>query len=337
MNKKITYIGALGKIGQKALIMIVSNNFYKYNNKLEIVLITSDSNNSKNRLNGFVKDLNGLVFCNNNQNNIKFTISNDYSEIKNSDIIICSAAKWTLKENLYNFKDNTGRLIQTFYNKDLILDIADQINKYSEKSLFAIITNQVDLICSIVRNKYPNLNVIGIGNYIDSIRLKQILYKRFSINLISGFIIGYHDSDMFLLTNSICKKRHRKLILNNYDNIINEIRNFGKIISNEQRKTNNEDSGASILPAFAIVNLVKAYCFNKKLIAPFNVLIKDKKIIKKYYNDTCNNLELSVPVEITLNKINILSNYNLLEFEKILLSRAINNFNESLDEILNPN
>lgn len=105
MNKKITYIGALGKIGQKALIMIVSNNFYKYNNKLEIVLITSDSNNSKNRLNGFVKDLNGIVFCNNNQNNIKFTISNDYSEIKNSDIIICSAAKWTLKENLYNFKD----------------------------------------------------------------------------------------------------------------------------------------------------------------------------------------------------------------------------------------
>ena len=76
---------------------------------------------------------------------------------------------------------------------------------------------------------------------------------------------------------------------------------------------------------------------NKKLIAPFNVLIKDKKIIKKYYNDTCNNLELSVPVEITLNKINILSNYNLLDFEKILLSRAINNFNESLNEILNPN
>ena len=179
MNKKITYIGALGKIGQKALIMIVSNNFYKYNNKLEIVLITSDSNNSKNRLNGFVKDLNGIVFCNNNQNNIKFTISNDYSEIKNSDIIICSPPKWTLKENLYNFKDNTGRLIQTFYNKDLILDIADQINKYSEKSLFAIITNQVDLICSIVRNKYPNLNVIGISNYIDSIRLKQILYKRY--------------------------------------------------------------------------------------------------------------------------------------------------------------
>lgn len=49
---KITY----GKIGKQALVMIINSKpkvfFY-----LDILLITSDSFDSKRRLNGFVKDL----------------------------------------------------------------------------------------------------------------------------------------------------------------------------------------------------------------------------------------------------------------------------------------
>lgn len=335
MNKiKITYIGALGKIGQKALLMLI--NEQPKNVFLEIILIASKSTSSTRRLGGFLKDFNGLIFSKNLQNRINIVITDDYKLIKNSDIVVCSAAKWSGDKDLKEIKDDSGRLIQTYFNKDLIIEIADNINKYSKKSLFAIITNQVDLLCGIVRNKFPDLNVIGIGGYIDSVRLKQVVNNKFKIDLDRCFMVGYHNSDMTLMTNSILKKDYRKLISDNYDTITDEVKNFGKNIYIEQKDESDRDTGASILPATAIKDLIKAYCFGKKLIAPFNVLVKNKDIIKKYCdNINCSSLELSIPVEITLNNIKHLNSYKLTDFEKQSIKIGIDNFNKNLNDILN--
>ncbi len=88
---KITYIGAGGKIGKKAIQDIC--NITPANENVELVLIGSSSEDSLIRLSGFVKDVIGSLEIAGKGGNIRFIITNDYSKTKNSNIVICSAAK----------------------------------------------------------------------------------------------------------------------------------------------------------------------------------------------------------------------------------------------------
>lgn len=148
-----------------------------------------------------------LIFSLEMENSINLIVSNDYSLISDSSIIICSAGKWISNEDLKNpkYKDNSGRLIQTLSNKNMILNIAENINNYSKNSLFVIATNQVDLLYLLFRKKFTLLNVICIDGYVDNIRLKQVIYDNFGIRIKNGFIIYYHNNDMFPLISSVVK------------------------------------------------------------------------------------------------------------------------------------
>lgn len=328
MNK-ITYFGANGKVGRSAIVLLV-NSLPKDNDGLEILLVPSNSVSSIQRLSGFIKDINGLV-CSQNKS-VKFSIVNDISEIGNSDIIICSAgAKINYKDKEY-FKqfDNTGRLVQAYANIDMVINISEYINKYSPKSLFLLITNQVDILCELIRKKFKQLNVIGIGGFVDSIRLRQIIYEKYNIKT-QSFIIGYHNNTMLTLLNSIKHCNDGGLLFDNYNNIdllnvIQLVRDYGSIISQEQ------ECGSSILPACAIVEFIIAYLYGKTLINPYNVVINDSYICDLY--DILSNTSLSVPIIVGKNKIEFVKNIELLSEEKIMIKDCITKLKNDI-EIIN--
>ena len=120
---------------------------------IEIVLIGSGTKESLIRLNGFIKDLIGGIKLKGGNNNIKFKLTNDYKDTFNSNIVICSAGKWPTKKEKeeFNYIDPNGRLIQSKINAKLISEITSNLNKYCPKTLFFIVTNQVDMICHIAR------------------------------------------------------------------------------------------------------------------------------------------------------------------------------------------
>lgn len=88
--KKITLIGANGKIGRKFLSLLPLLDSKSEN--IEIVLINSSNELSAVRMNGFLDDLKG-AFALKNINNISFKVSKDYEATKNSDIVLCCAGK----------------------------------------------------------------------------------------------------------------------------------------------------------------------------------------------------------------------------------------------------
>lgn len=353
---KITYIGAAGKIGREAIPLICE--IIPNNVKIEFVLIGSGSEASLSRLQGFLEDIKGSLNCNNDSSkDIEFVISNDYSKISKSKVVLCSAGKWPNDELRKKFEkvDPSGRTKQSFANKEMMEEISKNVEKYAPNCLFVITTNQVDMMCEIARLKAPKLNVIGLSGLVDSSRLKQIIKQDLGLDS-SGFMIGFHNSTMMPLIKSV--KVNEKLLfpflseelnldddelniemknleIKKLESILTKTRNLGSFIAKMQKVglDSNKDTGSSILPAKSLVKIVDAFCFDQKLTESFNTLIKDQKVADHYGVPL--NTALSIPLKIEKDKITQVTDIPVLQFEKVKLREAQLQMDEQVKILIN--
>lgn len=335
---KITYIGAGGKIGQHALAILCAS--LKPNYQIEMTLLGSGSPESLENLEKISNDLNGILYSNHTEENMTFNITNDYQKITGSSLIICSAGKDPAKakdekSNEIRKSDPTGRIIQSYINKNLIINIAMEVNKYCPGSLMIICTNQVDHMCYIARKVAPNVNVLGLSGAVDSPRLRNIIFNKYGVHC-QGFIIGHHSNNMFPLLNSIKTKENNLLFpslckengsssgdnieFNNEKNelsqIMDEVKKMGNQIFLEQREglKDAKATGASKLPAMAVVKVIKAYCFNEEFTECWNVCVKGRENAEYYGIQEGD--EVSVPVIIKKKQVSISTEIPIMQEEK---------------------
>ena len=114
------------------------------------------------------------------------------------------------RNNGSSFFDESGRLIQSKINSQLIKDITSKLNKFCPKTLFLIVTNQVDMMCHIARQIAKDMNIIGLTGGVDSARLKQNIKDILGVES-TGYMIGYHNESMISIIKSI-KTKDEKLI-----------------------------------------------------------------------------------------------------------------------------
>ena len=208
-------------------------------------------------------------------------------------------------------------MVQSLVNKKIILEIVNYINLYSPESILLLITNQVDILCHLIRERFNNLNVVGVGGYIDSMRLRQIFFDKYKLKT-NSLMLGYHNNSMFPLMDSIPVDLQNTELFN----IIQLVKDYGMIISIEQ------GYGSSILPANALIDFVNAYLFNHELINSFNVKITDKNVVNYYGVEL--NTSLSIPIKISYKKINYLTNYKVTNNEKLNIQKSINDLKRDI-------
>ena len=353
--QKITYIGANGKIGKHAINMICSNIPEK--ESVELVLLGSGSQNSLTRLQGLKKDIKGSLIIQNKYPKVKFIITNDWNKIQNSNIIICCAGRWPNEKEIEEFKDKdpSNRLIQSFVNAKMIIELSQKINKFCPKTLVLIVTNQVDMMCHIARNNAKDLNFIGLSGSVDSTRFKQKIKDIMGIES-EALMIGFHNSTMIPIIKSLKNKDGKNIfpllsketILEDKDlqkefeevekqkmkEILEVTRTMGIVIATEQKAGLDplKNYGAAILPALAITKLINAYCFDISYVESYNTFISDPKIAE-HYGIQCNTA-LSIPLRITKGKIEQLMEISLLESEKVAMKEAQNLLKKDLKVIL---
>jgi len=353
--QKITYIGANGKIGKHAINMICSNIPEK--ESVELVLLGSGSENSLTRLQGLKKDIKGSLIIQNKYPKVKFIITNDWNKIQNSNIIICCAGRWPNEKEIEEFKDKdpSNRLIQSFVNAKMIIELSQKINKFCPKTLVLIVTNQVDMMCHIARNNAKDLNFIGLSGSVDSTRFKQKIKDIMGIES-EALMIGFHNSTMIPIIKSLKNKDGKNIfpllsketILEDKDlqkefeevekqkmkEILEVTRTMGIVIATEQKAGLDplKNYGAAILPALAITKLINAYCFDISYVESYNTFISDPKIAE-HYGIECNTA-LSIPLRITKGKIEQLMEISLLESEKVAMKEAQNLLKKDLKVIL---
>ncbi|MEE1117322.1 lactate/malate family dehydrogenase, partial [Methanosphaera sp.] len=161
---KISIIGASGTIGKNVAFNLAKNDVID-----EIVLYSREHNHEK--VIGEVLDIYDALVAENIESML--IPSSDIKDIAGSDIVLVTAG--------IPKKESSTRLNLAQTNSKIIKKYSIDIAKYAPNSIILIVTNPVDVMTSIALeySGFEKTKVIGLGNHLDSLRLKTILAKHF--------------------------------------------------------------------------------------------------------------------------------------------------------------
>ena len=199
--------------------------------------------------------------------NVKFSGTDNYEDIKDSDVIIITAG--------VPRKPGMSRDDLLGINLKIIKQVAEGIKKYSPNAFVICITNPLDVMVMAFQ-KYsglPTNKVVGMAGILDSSRFKLFLSLELNIPVkeIHAMVMGGHGDTMVPLP------RFTKIS----GKPLNELVKQGKI-SEERLESINQrtrDGGAEIVkylekgsafyaPAASGVEMAKAYINNENKVLP---------------------------------------------------------------------
>ena len=246
--------------------------------------------------------------------NVKFSGTDDYQDIKDSDAIIVTAG--------VPRKPGMSRDDLLSINLKIIKQVAEGIKKHSPNAFVICITNPLDVIVMAFQ-KYSNLpknKVVGMAGILDSSRFKLFLSLELNVPVkeIKAMVMGGHGDTMVPLPR-LTKVSGKPLL-----DLVKE----GKITSEKLESINQRtrDGGAEIVkylekgsafyaPAASGVEMASAYLNDEKKILPCAAYLSGEYGI--------NGLYAGVPVVIGKNGVEKIENINLDEKEKVEFMNSI--------------
>jgi len=239
--------------------------------------------------------------------NVKFSGTDDYQNIKDSDVIIITAG--------VPRKPGMSRDDLLSINLKIIKQVAEGIKKHSPNAFVICITNPLDVIVMAFQ-KYSNLptnKVVGMAGILDSSRFKLFLSLELNVPVkeIKAMVMGGHGDTMVPLPR-LTKVSGKPLL-----DLVKE----GQITSEKLESINQRtrDGGAEIVkylekgsafyaPAASGVEMASAYLNDEKKILPCAAYLSGEYGIDGLY--------AGVPVVIGKNGVEKIENINLNEKEK---------------------
>tara|TARA_B100001123_G_scaffold377282_1_gene444619 strand:+ start:1302 stop:2261 length:960 start_codon:yes stop_codon:yes gene_type:complete len=214
--------------------------------------------------------------------NVKLTGTDQYKDIKSSDVIIVTAG--VPRKTGMSRDDLLG------INLKIIKQVGEGIKKYAPEAFVICITNPLDVIVMALQ-KYSKLStskVVGMAGILDSSRFKLFLSLELgvSIDKIETLVMGGHGDTMVPLP------RYTKVEGKSLDKLIKE----GKISKEkiEQIIQRTRVGGAEIIkllekgsayyaPAASGVEMAESYLKNKKKMLPCAAYLNGEYGVKNLY------------------------------------------------------
>ena len=246
--------------------------------------------------------------------NVKFSGTDDYEDIKNSDVIIITAG--------VPRKPGMSRDDLLGINLKIIKQVAEGIKKNSPDAFVICITNPLDVMVMAFQ-KYsglPTNKVVGMAGILDSSRFKLFLSLELNVPVkeIDAMVMGGHGDTMVPLPR-FTKVSNKPLL-----DLVKE----GKISLEKLESINQKtrDGGAEIVkylekgsayyaPAASGVEMADAYLNDKKKLLPCAAYLKGEYGVEKIY--------AGVPVIIGKNGIEKIQEIELDDKEKSEFDHSI--------------
>ena len=278
---KVSVVGASGRVGRAAAFCLAEENLV---NKL--VLISREK--SLNQIKGEALDMADALAA----KDIKVSIisSCNLEDIKDSDIVVISAGiPRTADMNRVDVAVPNARIIAHYSNL---------IATNAPESIILVITNPVDIMTYVAykASGFPRNRVVGLGNHLDSLRLKNLVAKHFNVHVreVHTRIIGEHGDHMVPLLSSssiggILMKYYDEYKTFDLESIIEKVKGAGTYVIGKKGAT---EYG----PAFAISNIIKSILRDEKKIPTLTTFL-DGEI--EGVKDVC----LGVPVKLGKNGV----------------------------------
>ena len=247
--------------------------------------------------------------------NVKFSGTDNYEDIKDSDVIIITAG--------VPRKPGMSRDDLLGINLKIIKQVSEGIKKYSPNSFVICITNPLDVMVMALQkySKLPANKVVGMAGILDSSRFKLFLSLEFNVPVqdIETLVMGGHGDTMVPLP------RFTKISGKSLDQLIDE----GKISKErlEEIVQRTRDGGAEIIkflekgsafyaPAASGIEMAESYLKNLKKLLPCAAYLNGEYGVDKIY--------AGVPVIIGSNGVEKIKELQLNELEKKEFENSIN-------------
>ena len=244
----------------------------------------------------------------------KISGTNDFSQMKNSDVIIITAG---LPRQPGMSRDD---LLET--NGKIIKKIALDIKKYSPKAFVICITNPLDAMVYVLQkySKLPKNMCVGMAGVLDSSRMKYFLSDALnvSINDVETFVLGGHGDDMVPLVNYTTIGgiplmeyiKMKKIPISKIKKIVDRTRmGGGEIVKLLKR------GSAFYAPASSAIQMAEAFLQNQKKLLPCAAFINGQYGLKNMY--------MGVPTLIGSKGVEKIIEVKLSASEKSMLKKSV--------------
>jgi malate dehydrogenase len=244
----------------------------------------------------------------------KISGTNDFSQMKNSDVIIITAG---LPRQPGMSRDD---LLET--NGKIIKKIALDIKKYSPMAFVICITNPLDAMVYVLQkySKLPKNMCVGMAGVLDSSRMKYFLSDALnvSINDVETFVLGGNGDDMVPLVNYTTIGgiplmeyiKMKKIPISKIQKIVDRTRmGGGEIVKLLKR------GSAFYAPASSAIQMAEAFLQNQKKLLPCAAFINGQYGLKNMY--------MGVPTLIGSKGVEKIIEVKLSASEKSMLKKSV--------------
>ncbi|MBR2558539.1 MAG: malate dehydrogenase [Methanobrevibacter sp.] len=180
----------------------------------------------------------------------KLTPTSDFEDIKGSEIVLITAG--------IPRQEGMKRIDLAIPNARIIHEYSKKIAAHAPDSIILIASNPVDILTTVAlkASGFKKNKVIGVGNHLDSLRLKNYFSRQIGINSseVHTRVIGEHGDHMVPLLSSttiggIPLKYFVEYVDLDISGLVNRLKNAGNTIISKKGAT---EYG----PSFAISNLI---------------------------------------------------------------------------------
>ena len=233
--------------------------------------------------------------------------SNNYSSLKNSDVVIVTAGIPRLPGM------SRDDLLET--NTKIISSIGRAIRQHCPKAFIICITNPLDAMVAVLQksSKVSKNMCVGMAGILDSSRMKYFLSKELNVSIknIETFVLGGHGDTMVPLLRYTTVSgipiqeliKNKTISLKKINNIVKRTQNGGAEINKLLQK-----GSAFYAPASSAVQMAESYLKDKKMILPCAAYLNGEYGIK--------NLYVGVPVIIGKKGVEKVIQLKLTDIEK---------------------
>lgn len=248
------------------------------------------------------------------------TPSCNFEDLAGSDIVLITAGAPRQK--------GMNRRDLAFINAKIVSEYAKQASIYAPNSVILVATNPVDVMTTIALDAsgFSRRKVIGLGNHLDSLRLKTYFARRLNINSseIHTRVIGEHGDNMVPLLSSttiggIPLKYFIREVELDIKEIISTLRNAGNTIISKKGAT---EYG----PAYAISNLIKTIITNTHKILTVSLYLDGEIAGVK-------GVSLGVPAVLYKKGIAMIVPIHMNDYETENFKKAAENIRELTEDV----
>lgn len=250
-----------------------------------------------------------------------FTPTSDYEDLKGSAIVLITAG--------IPRQEGMNRRDLAVPNAKIVSEYAAQTARYSPDSIILVATNPVDVMTTVAlkASGFKKSKVIGVGNHLDSLRLKAYFSRQININSseIHTRVIGEHGDHMVPLLSSttiggIPLKYFVKSVDMEVPRLVTRLKKAGNTIISKKGAT---EYG----PSYAISNLISTIITDTHKVLTVSSYL-DGEIGDVY------GVSLGVPVVLNKKGVAMIVPIHMNDFELEEFREAARAVRQTTDEVL---